>query len=343
MKAILKPGYDGKRQKLAEIVPLKAPFTIFIASTQTCNFKCSYCTQSLSDEEKKRIDFHQVHMDDSLFFKIVEDAKAFNGEVKRVVFTGLGEPLANRKIAWMIGELSRNKIAQSYEIITNAYLLDHAMTDALIAAGLTYLRVSIQGLTSERYEEVTSVRIDYDRLLDNLRYFYEHKGNCKLYIKIIDECFVEGETKEDFFKMFGDICDHIYVEHLVNAQPSMEGKYSDDVNPGMTFYGEQANYREVCPFMFYSFQIDAEGNTFPCPPLGLPKECSLGDIHEMSISEIWNSKKLKDLYRLHLTGHRKDTALCRDCDAYMCFTPKEDDLDPYKEEILKRMDGEGNG
>ncbi|MBR2895927.1 MAG: radical SAM protein [Oscillospiraceae bacterium] len=343
MIAKIKPGYDSHRQKLADIVPLDAPFTVFIASTQICNFKCSYCTQSLSQEEKEAMQFRAIHMEDALFKKIVNDACEFEGKIKRVVFTGLGEPLANPRIPRMIKELNEKKIAQGYEIITNAYLLSHNMTDDLLDAGLTYLRVSIQGLTAKRYREVTGVEIDFDRLMDNLCYFYERRGNCKLYIKIMDECLTDGETQEDFFHMFGDICDHIYVEHLVNAQPSMEGKYSEKMNPEMTFYGEPSQKREVCPFMFYSLQIDAEGNTFPCPPLGHSKDFSLGNLMDASMKDIWNSEKLDTLYRMHLTGQREKVAECINCGCYKTFTPSEDNLDPYRDEIVKRLEARRNG
>lgn len=338
MKAKVEPGYDGQRQKLADIVPLEAPFTMFIASTHTCNFKCFYCTQNLSREEKEKINFKQIHMSDELFAKVLEQAKEFGGKIKRVVFTGLGEPLANPKIADMIEKLSDAKIAGGYEIITNGYLLTHEMTDKLLTAGLTFLRVSIQGLTAKRYQETAGVLIDYERLVDNIRYFYEKKGNCKLYVKIMDECFDEGETKEDFYKIFGDICDKIYIEHLVNAQPSMDGNYGEQLNDGMTFYGDRSEEREVCPYMFYSLQIDAVGNTFPCPPLGLPEDFSLGNVSDTTLKKIWTSEKLYQLYRLQLTGRKKDIPVCSHCENYKCFTPKEDNLDHDKETILKRLE-----
>jgi MoaA/NifB/PqqE/SkfB family radical SAM enzyme len=337
MKAMIKPGYDKNRQKLADIVPLDAPFTMFIASTQTCNFRCFYCTQSLSKEKKEEMGFQQIPMSDALFDKIVDDAKAFDGKIKRVVFTGLGEPLANPNIAQMIQKLSKNRIAGGYEIITNAYLLTHEMTDRLLEAGLTFLRVSIQGLTAKKYKETTGVEIDYDRLLDNIRYFYEKKGECKLYVKIMDACFDEGETQDDFFRMFGDICDHIYIEHLVDAQPGMAGNYGEKLNEQMTFYGDASEEREVCPYMFYSLQIDAVGNTFPCPPLGLPADFSIGNVNETSLWEIWHSKKLYQLYELQLTGRKKEVPVCYHCENYKCFTPKEDNLDEDKEQILQRL------
>lgn len=338
MKAQIKPGYDSNRLRLADIVPLDAPFTMFIASSQICNFKCFYCTQALNKEEKERLNFHQKHMDNATFDTVLNQAKEFQGNIKRVVFTGLGEPLANPKIVNMIRRLNEENIAGGYEIITNAYLLTKEMTDGLLAAGLTYLRVSLQGLTEKRYFETTGTRIDYERLINQLKYFYEKKGECKLYIKIMDECFDEGETQEDFFSMFGDICDHIYIEHLVNAQPKMDGKYGEKLNEQMTFYGDVAMDRQVCPYMFYSLQIDAEGNTFPCPPLGLPLSFSLGNCHEKSLWDIWHSKKLYDLYRAHLKNEKHLAPVCFACENYKCFTPEEDNLDNDKEVILKRIE-----
>ena len=39
----IKPNYDTNRQRLADIIPLEHPFTIYIEQTKYCNFKCYYC------------------------------------------------------------------------------------------------------------------------------------------------------------------------------------------------------------------------------------------------------------------------------------------------------------
>ena len=48
--AEIKPNYDTKRKKLAEIIPLAHPFTVYIEQTKYCNFKCFYCIHSTRDE-----------------------------------------------------------------------------------------------------------------------------------------------------------------------------------------------------------------------------------------------------------------------------------------------------
>ena len=49
----------------------------------------------------------------------------------------------------------------------------------------------------------------------NIRYFYEHKENATIYVKIIDSILENKEEEKLFFQLFGDICDTIYIEHLV--------------------------------------------------------------------------------------------------------------------------------
>ncbi len=338
MNAEIKPGYTKERQRLADIVPLEAPFTLFVSPTQICNFKCFYCTHSKSNEELDKIGFCRRHIDNRLFDKICDDAQKFGGKIKRVLFTGLGEPLANPMLPDMISAMREKKIAQGYEIVTNAYLLSHSVTDRLLSAGLTFLRVSIQGLTAKKYKEITGADIDFSRLLDNLTYFYSKKGSCKLYIKIMDACFDEGETVDDFYKMFGNICDHIYIEHLTTAQPSMMKDYSAEVNSRKTFYGDASVRRSVCPYAFYTLQIDSSGNTFPCPPLGHSEKYSLGNAGVTSIYDIWNSDKLYDLQSEMLKNGIEAVEFCKNCENYLCFTPEEDNLDNDREAILKRLE-----
>lgn len=338
MPAKIEGGYDHQRQILADIVPLPAPFTLFISPTHRCNFRCFYCTHSKSGEEKRASGFQAVDIAPELVQSLARQAAAFGGQIKRVVFTGLGEPLVNQALPDMIRMFRKAGAAQGYEVITNAYLLTREMTDRLLEAGLTYLRVSIQGVSGEAYEKITGVRIDYSRLVEQLRYFYERKGECKLYIKTMDESLESEQEKEQFFQTFSPICDKIYIEHLVKAQPSMMERYGEHVGSELTFFREPSEYREVCPYLFYVLQVDSLGNVFPCPPLGFTEEFSLGNAAKTSLYDIWHGRGLRKLQMQHLTHARHEHPICGRCENYLCFTPKEDNLDPRAEEIQKRLE-----
>lgn len=337
MKAKIEGGYEHNRRKLSDIVPLDAPFSVYIAATQKCNFKCFYCTHS--QKGKDGINLNTVHMPDEFLEQIAQQLSQFS-HLKRIVFTGLGEPLANPHIPNMVKRLAETKVVDGIEILTNASLLTHEMSDRLIDAGLTYLRVSLQGLSSEKYFEIAGVKVDFDKLVEQISYFYEKKGSCKLYVKIMDACLDSDEDVQKFYDLFGDISDQIFVEHIVKAQTQMQDKYGERVTTEKTLYNEPAEVREVCPFAFYTLQIDAEGNVFPCSPLGIPKSFSLGNIQTTSLYDIWHGEKLYDLQMQHLKYGRSSVSVCNKCT--MCITHEKDNLDLAREEIIQRLEQRGH-
>jgi MoaA/NifB/PqqE/SkfB family radical SAM enzyme len=337
MKARINPGYDRDRQRLAEIVPLATPFTLFVTPAQVCNFRCRYCTQSLTAKEKEERGFRPVMQDYDVFLKIARQASAFPGRFKRVLLTGLGEPLMNPRTPDMVEELRGLGVADHYEIFTNASLLTHEMSERLIRAGLTCLRISIQGVTAEKYRETTGRNVDIDGLVENIGYFFRNRGDCRVYVKIIDACLESEDDKDRFFALFGNVCDDIFIEHLTRAQPMM-GDYEGRANSVMTFYGEEARKRDVCPYMFYTLQTDALGEVFPCPPLGLPSGFSLGNVADTPLLDIWNGSRLRMLRMTHLRKGRQTIDACRRCEGHMCFTPEEDNLDLHADEIARKLE-----
>ncbi|QFY88660.2 radical SAM protein [Magnetovirga frankeli] len=339
MQAKIKPGYDNQRRLLRDIVPLDTPFTLFIAPSQVCNFKCSYCLHALSNSEKKAKGFSLSKMKFSVFKKIVYQSKKFPRKFKRVLLTGLGEPMANPRIADMVKLISENDISEKIEIFTNGYYLNEKISSELIKSGLTKLRLSIQGINDEQYKLNTGVKIDFLSLVEKIsNFFIQSRGKCEVYIKVIEEELRDKTDHDRFYDIFGSICDEIFIENLTQAQP-MLGNYNNKISNDKTFYGELSAKRNVCPFIFYSLQIDINGNCFPCPPLSLPLEFSLGNINDEDITLIWNGTNHKNLMLSHLMENREKPDICKFCTNYLCFTPKEDNLDEIDNNLIKKIEG----
>lgn len=339
MKAQIKPGYDNVRLPLKDVVPVDTPFTLFISPSQLCNFKCHFCAQSLPAEKKKEEGFVAINQDFEVFKKIAEQSKAFPNKYKRILLTGLGEPLMNPRIVDMVKMLNEYQVAERLEIFTNAALLNEKLTDGLIDAGLTRLRISVQGTDAEKYKKHCGVNIDFDKFVQGIKYFYEKgRGKCSIYIKIIEEELDGEEDRQKFFDIFGGICDDIFIENLVRAQPMM-GDYDNEIAIAKTFYGEISQRRDVCPYIFYSLQTDSEGNCYPCPPLSLPLSFSLGNTNKQPLTEIWNGEKHRALMLSHLRKDGSKCDLCKKCTNYLCFTPEEDNLDNHTQEIIKKVEG----
>lgn len=334
MKAKIMPAYLKERVKLGEVLPLDTPYRITISPAQICNLKCFFCTHSLDRSEVIKTGFKYKNMEYDLFVKLADQLNQFPNKLKLVVFSGMGEPLLNKNLPQMIKYLKDNDIADRVEMYSNATLLNEDIVKELVSAGLDSFKISIEGLDSEKYKKNCGYELDYDKFINNIKYFYNNRGNCKIYIKVIDALLEENE-EEKFYEMFGDICDEIFIEHLSDCQPltnDCEGK----VEYGKTMYNEPAKNSKVCPMLFYSIYADVECNIYPCVTLGLPVEFSIDNINNTTVKEIWNGDKIKELRLLHLMGRKDEIPVCKDCGNMTCMYHEEDDIDLFAQELIEK-------
>ena len=108
------------RQPLEKVIPLKAPFVVYIDPCGACNFKCSFCPCNNSDYLIK--ERHHI-MEWDLFDKIVHDLKEFDGQIMVINLHGFGEPLMNSNIVKMVEKLKEFKICREVRLTTNGSLL----------------------------------------------------------------------------------------------------------------------------------------------------------------------------------------------------------------------------
>jgi radical SAM protein with 4Fe4S-binding SPASM domain len=325
------PG--GKRVKLAEVLPLDTPILAQIFPIYACNFKCNYCTFSVGLEKRGFIS-DKVSMDFELYKKCIDDMANFPQKIKTLRFVGMGEPLLHKDIAKMIEYAFLKNIANKVEILTNGSLLTKEMSDALIKAGLSRLLISIQGTTKEKYKEVSKIDIDFEKFVENLKYFFEHKGDAKLHIKIIDYALENKEDEKKFYEIFGEICDTIGIEHAgpifpgVNYNSVLEGKEAVT-----TQFGLPISEVKICPQPFFHMQINPDGKVVPCYSLYYP--IILGECNKESVYEIWNSKKYKDFRRKMLNGTENVCEICKNCEIIKHRLFPEDLLNNDAERLKK--------
>ena len=80
----------------------------------------------------------------------------------------------------------------------------------------------MQGISKDKYRQISKVDIDFENFVANIAYFYKQKTNTHVYIKIVDYALDEVDTKQKFYEIFGDICDSIAVENAVPIMPGVE-------------------------------------------------------------------------------------------------------------------------
>jgi len=145
------------------------PTQVYLEVTNYCNSRCVSCPLTydhfLPYEPKHHLSWEN-------FRRIMDQFPRLD----RVVLHGIGEPLLNKELPRFVSYL---KERDAYVIFnTNAILLNQKRGDALSAAGLDELRVSLDAITSELYAQLRGV----DRLpqvINNLKAFVTRHGGCQ--------------------------------------------------------------------------------------------------------------------------------------------------------------------
>lgn len=316
------PG--GARTKLADVLPLDTPFVVQIFPVYACNFQCNYCIFPVPREKRGFIS-DRIVMDYELFKRCVDDFASFPSKIKVLRFVGIGEPLLHKNIAEMVACAVKRNIANTVEILTNGVLLTPLMSDALIAAGLSRLVVSLQGTSQEKYRQICGTDIDFDVFIENLRYFYSNKKNVQVYIKIID-CALDGKEDENrFYELFGELCDTIAIEHAVPIHSGVD--YENLLggrNTAVTQFGLPVGDIKVCPQPFFTMQINPDGKVVPCYSFEYPG--FMGDCSKQSVYEIWNGDDFRQFRRRMLDGVAGVSEACENCSIIKYRLFPEDDL-----------------
>jgi radical SAM protein with 4Fe4S-binding SPASM domain len=323
------PG--GKRVILGASLPLATPFLVQIFPVYGCNFRCGYCLHALPREKRGYIS-GKTSMDVSLYKKCIDDMTGFNDKLKMLRFAGIGEPLLHKDIVGMVRYAKIKDIAENIDIVTNGVLLTQELSQALIDAGLDRLRISIQGISGEQYQTISGVRIDFEKFLKNIQFFYQNRGQTKLHIKIID-CALRNEAEEQrFFELFGELCDTIALEHLT---PTVKGIDYQNLAHGkpldLTQSGNYLNDAAICPQPFYMIQINPDGAVVPCCSMSYPGV--FGNAAQQDIPTIWNGVKLSKFRRLLLDGVKQAGPVCAECSLYKYGLFPEDILEPYAQAL----------
>ena len=333
MKAKVSNIVNTNRHELYTVLPLKTPYSLFVDVCNACNFKCKFCAIQYAN---KKLPFRKMCMDYDLFRKVIDDLRKFPEPLKMLRLAANGEPLLNKRLPEMI-EYARGGGTQWIEFVSNASLLTPELNRKLVSAGLDRIRISIEGIGEEQYYEMSGVKIDWNKFVANIKDLYEHKGNCEIYIKTVDAAVDTEEKREKFFSTFGDICDKISIEHVIPIWTGYDEIYQDfDIETAEGLHGHAVKELDVCPFPFYSFVINPDGEVTVCCN-DWERKISMGNVTSESVYDIWNGEKYHNFLLGMLEKGRKENhpVGCAKCQ-YPCFDAV-DDLDSYREIVLERF------
>ena len=191
--------------------------------------------------------------------------------------------------------------------------------------------ISIQGITSTKYQEIANVNISIQRILDNIKYFHDNKSErVQLYVKIVDSALDKQADAQKFYDMFGNICDSMSVEHTSPIYPGVAVN-TELEKKEITQFGLGIRQHGMCSQPFYTMQVNPDGKVVPSYSIVYPE--IIGDVNKQSLKEIWNGDVLKQFRLNMLKGDL--CQVCQDCliNKYRFFP--EDDLSGHEERLIK--------
>ena len=134
----VEPLFDGHGRQIQDLR---------VSVTDRCNFRCQYCMPAEGLpwlERDELLSFEELERLVRLFVSL---------GVRSLRLTG-GEPLVRRDFPVLVGMLAGIEGLDDLSLTTNGYLLERD-ADALVAAGLQRINVSIDSLQRDRFFRIT--------------------------------------------------------------------------------------------------------------------------------------------------------------------------------------------
>jgi len=333
MKAKLKPRINLEgRTPLETVIPLSVPMVLFVDPVSTCNFRCKFCPtgdRELIDKTGR----YQGRLDYAVFTKVIDDLKEFDRPIKVLRMYKEGEPLLHTRFADMVKYAKDSGYVEFIDTTTNGYLLTPTNSLRIIKAGIDRINISIDGLSDEQYLEFTQTKVNFNQLVENIRFLYEHKGECEICIKVVGDILSETDKKR-FFDIFGDIADRVSIENIAPCWPEFDIEEHTGVEITEGIYGQDIAETKVCPYIFYSMAVNSDGTVSLCF-LDWARKLNIGDAKKQSLKDIWQGDAIFNHQLQHLQGNRKKNSVCRDCGQLTHCLP--DNIDRFSAELEQKI------
>ncbi len=130
---------------------------LYIEPTTVCNLTCRTCIRNVWEDPK-------AHMKMETFQRLMEQLRELP-DLQRVVFSGLGEPLAHPRFLEMVEAVRAKGIAVT--VGSNGLLMKREVARELVKLGVDRLVVSVDGVKPETFSGVRGAQLS--QVLEHIR------------------------------------------------------------------------------------------------------------------------------------------------------------------------------
>ena len=337
MKAKPIPRIDiHDRIELKNALPLRTPYVLHIDPCDTCNFHCKFCPSGNRELMSRTNGRGHGPMDYALYTKIIDSLQEFQDPVRVIRLYKEGEPLLHPQFADMVRYAKASGHCLRVDTTTNASLLTPERALEIIDAGLDRINISVEGINAQQYSDFSGHRMDYGRFLENIAFFYDHRKQCEMNIKINGDILTPLQ-EEEFYRLFGNITDGISVEHTIDYWPKYDAMQVEN-DETKSLLGGMAREVQVCPYVFYEMCVNSNGTYSLCRfdwnhAMILERDKT----GWLSPRKIWDSITLWGFQQTFLKKRKLCLTVlsCPKCGVLKQGVPE--DIDEFADEILEKM------
>lgn len=265
--------------------------------TDHCNASCIMCPRDEHENGRE----HGI-MDQEKYEKSIDEVVALGA--KRIVLTGFGEPLLDKKLEKKIA-YAHSKGLNTY-FISNGSALTEKRSRGLIEAGLDEIRISFYGMGADTYNKVMQ-GLDFETTKQRLLNFISLRNQLGAKTKV-QLSYLEMEENKKDTKAFQEFWEPL-VDALEIWKPHNFGDGRDYRNRSM-----RADVKKTCGRPETGpLQIQWNGDVIPCC-YDYNNKIVLGNAFEQPVLEILNNVKYRLLRQSHKNGEFYIFPYCDQCD-----------------------------
>lgn len=329
----VQPRIEAARTRLGDVVPLRTPYVVFIDPSSACNFKCTFCPTG-DRALIKSTGRYQGSLALANYEKVISDIAEFDDPLKVLRLYKDGEPLLNKNLPTMIRIAKDARVAGLIDTTSNGYLLNGAIGEKLVAAGLDRINISIDGLSEEQFLKFAKAKVNFPDFVSNIRDFHAAvAGQCQVVIKTTSEI-IGKENHDLFYDTFGDHCDRIFVENTSPCWPDFDVEERMDIQITTGLFGNDIEDVQICPYLFYSISVNSDLSVSACF-VDWSRDLAVGTLKQRSLKDIWTGPEMQSHRLAHLRGLRTHHSVCGKCSQVTHC--KADNIDSDKDKILNAI------
>ena len=290
------------------------PRIVDVEPTNACNFRCLMCPTG-----NKAMKRDTGVMAPETFHALADMLPPGTG----VRFIGWGEPLMHPDIVRFVNICHRKGLLT--HLNTNGSHLDGSLASRLVAAGLTSIKFSFQGVERQSYREMRNTDF-FDGLFETVKMFHRVRAGTYPFIQVSTTTTYEtAEQVEAFRKLFAPICDHLSVGRTIFAHMDLGAARlrpdEADMLQRLSGYEPKLKHPDPCPEVYDKLTVAWDGTVRVCCN-DYDGHTVLGNVNTHSLAEIWRHPVIEE-YRARLADGEYSGPLCGGCFDYMETTEGE--------------------